>query len=31
MSEKVTVETFVRAESDRMLATLMAAAGGINR
>jgi hypothetical protein len=31
MSEKVTVETFVRAESNRMLASLMAAAGGINR
>ena len=31
MSEKVTVETFVRAETNRMLANLMAAAGGINR
>ena len=31
MSEKVTVETFVRAESNRMLAGMMAAAGGVNR
>ena len=31
MTEKVTVETFVRAESNRMLASLMGAAGGINR
>ena len=31
MSEKVTVETFVRAESNRMMANLMAASGGINR
>ncbi|MGZ4308872.1 MAG: DUF1254 domain-containing protein [Gaiellaceae bacterium] len=31
MSEKVTVETFVRAETNRMLANLMVAAGGINR
>jgi hypothetical protein len=31
VSEKVTVETFVRAESDRMLAALMGAAGGVNR
>ena len=27
---KVTVDTFVRAESNRMMANLMAAAGGIN-
>lgn len=27
---KVTVETFVRAESNRMMAQLMAGAGGIN-
>jgi hypothetical protein len=31
VSKKVTVETFVRAESNRMLANLMGAAGGINR
>jgi hypothetical protein len=31
VSEKVTVDTFVRAETNRMLANLMAAAGGINR
>ena len=31
MSQKVTVETFVRAETNRMLASMMAAAGGINR
>jgi hypothetical protein len=31
MSETVTVETFVRAESNRMMANLMAASGGINR
>ena len=31
MSEKVTVDTFVRAETNRMLASMMAAAGGINR
>ena len=31
MSEKVTVETFIRAESNRILAPLMAAAGGVNR
>jgi hypothetical protein len=31
VSEKVTVETFVRAESNRMLAALMGAAGGVNR
>ncbi len=31
MSQKVTVDTFVRAETNRMLANLMAAAGGINR
>jgi hypothetical protein len=31
MTEKVTVETFVRAESNRMLAALMGAAGGVNR
>jgi hypothetical protein len=30
-SEKVTVESFVRAETNRMMADLMAAAGGINR
>ena len=29
--EKVTVESFVRAESNRMLVDLMAASGGINR
>ena len=28
--EKVTVESFVRAETNRMLANLMAASGGIN-
>jgi hypothetical protein len=31
VTEQVTVETFVRAESNRMLANLMTAAGGINR
>jgi hypothetical protein len=31
VSEKVTVDTFVRAETNRMLAGLMAAAGGVNR
>lgn len=31
MSEKVTVETFVRAESDRMLAGLLQETGGVNR
>ncbi len=31
MTEPVTVENFVRAESDRMLASLQSAAGGVNR
>jgi hypothetical protein len=31
VSEKVSVETFVRAETNRMPASLISASGGINR